>query len=128
MISVIDGDIPTTYATFESVEDAMSKDMWQITVQLIHCPSQKLATPMEEPTLTTMTSTPLWRPSEKLRYVDPGAQIYEGVNVTILFLSHIFFLILIVCCPYFCFAPQHEEINYYLLTFDLLLSPLIFTL
>ena len=116
------------YATFESVEDAMSKDMWQITVQSTHCPSQKPTTPMEEPTLMTMTSTPLWRLSEKLRYVDPGAQIYEGGNVTILFLSHIFFLISIVCCPYFHFAPQHEEIDYYLLTFDLLSSSLIFPL
>ena len=39
------------------------------------------------------------------------------VHVTIFFLSHVFFLITIVQCPYSCFAPLHEETDHYLLAF-----------
>ena len=45
--------------TFESVEDAMPKDMWSITAQSICLPNQTLAALMGEPTLMMMTSTPL---------------------------------------------------------------------
>ena len=93
MISVIDGDIPMTFAIFGSVVDAMSKDMWWITVQSIPYLSQKLDTLMLGPTQRMTISTPLWMMNEGLRYVEPGAQIYEGGNVTIFFLSYVFFLI-----------------------------------
>ena len=73
VISVIDGDIPTMYATFDSVKDVMAKDMWQITVQLTPCLSQQLAVFMGEPTWRMMISTPLWMMNERLRYVEPGA-------------------------------------------------------
>ena len=39
------------------------------------------------------------------------------LSVTIFFLSHIFFLVLVVCQPYFHFAPLHEEVDLYLLAF-----------
>ena len=41
----------------------------------------------------------------------------ERVSVTIFFLSHVFFLVSIVCHPYFCFAPLYEETDFYLLAF-----------
>ena len=37
--------------------------------------------------------------------------------VTIFFLHHMFFLISVVHCPYFRFAPLHEETDSYLLAF-----------
>ena len=38
-------------------------------------------------------------------------------SVTISFLSHVFFLVSIVCHPYLRFAPLHEETDFYLLAF-----------
>ena len=38
-----------------------------------------------------------------------------GISVTISFLSHVFFLISVVRCPYFSFAPSYQETNRYLL-------------
>ena len=43
--------------------------------------------------------------------------VLRALNVTIFFLSHVFFLVSIVQYPYFCFAPSHEEIHHYLLAF-----------
>ena len=117
VISVIDGDTPTTFATFESVEDATPRGMWSITAQSIRLPSQMFATLMEELTLTMMTSTPLWMTTRRMVHIKPGAQVYEGGNVTIFFLSHVFFLVSVVQYPYFRFAPSHEEIHHYLLAF-----------
>ena len=51
-----------------------------------------------------------------------------GMLVTISFLSHVFFLISVVCRPYFSFAPSYEETNHYLLAFPLYSSPLVFPL
>ena len=85
VISAIDGDTLTRFATFESVEDAMPQDMWSITAQSIHLSSQKLATLMGELILMMMTSTPLWMTTRELVYIEPGAQVYEGGNVTISF-------------------------------------------
>ena len=93
VISAIDGDILMRYAIFGSVEDVMPKDMWSITVQSTHLPNQKLTTLMGGPTPTTMTSTPLWMITREMVCVEPGARIYEGGNVTISFLFHVFFLI-----------------------------------
>ena len=73
VISVIDGDILTIYATFKSVEDVMAKGMWWITVQLTPYLNQQLTTLMEDPTWRMMISTPLWMMNERLRYVEPGA-------------------------------------------------------
>ena len=42
VVSVIDGDTLTKSVTFESVEDAMPRDMWSITAQSIHLPNQTL--------------------------------------------------------------------------------------
>ena len=39
--------------------------------------------------------------------------------VTIFFLCHVFFLVSVVWCPYFCFAPLHKEMDSYLLAFPL---------
>ena len=130
VISVIDGDIPTMFAILESVPDVMMREgMWQITVQLIPHVSWKLEASMLNPTQRTTTSIPLWITNERLRNVEPGAhQIYKGGNVTIFFLSHVFFLIFVIHCPYFHFTPQYEEVNHYLLTFDPLSSPLLLLL
>ena len=49
--------------------------------------------------------------------MNPRARVYEGGNVTISFLSHIFFLVSVVRRPYFCFAPLYEETDFYLLAF-----------
>ena len=103
--------------TFGSVEDVMPQGMWLITAQLIHLPNQMLKALMGEPTPTTMTSTPLWMTTRELGCVEPGAQVYEGGNVTISFLSHMFFLVSIVQYPYFCFTPLYEETDHYLLIF-----------
>ena len=117
VISVTDGDIPTTFATFRSVEDVTPRGMWSITAQSIHLSSWTFATLMEGPTLTMMTSTPLWMTTRGMVHIEPGARVYEGGNVTIFFLSHVFFLVSVVQYPYFRFAPSHEEIHHYLLTF-----------
>ena len=58
----------------------------------------------------------------------PGNEEMRGVNVTISFLSHVFFLILVVHYPYFQFAPQHEEVDLNLLTFPHFFSPLLLPL
>ena len=126
VISVIGGDTLTRYAIFGSVEDVTPQDMWSITVQSTHLPNQKLATLMGGPTLTMMTSTPLWMTTREMVCVEPGAQIYKGGNVTISFLSHIFFLISVVWCPYFSFAPSYEETNLWLLAFPEYSSPSCF--
>ena len=73
VISVIDGDIPTTSAIFGSVEDATPQGMWLITVQSIRSPSWTLATLMEGPILTMMTSTPLWMTTREVGHIEPGA-------------------------------------------------------
>ena len=60
--------------------------------------------------------------------VEPGARLYEGGNVTISFLYHVFFLVSVVRRPYFSFAPSHIVTDLYLLAFPdyspLLLFPL----
>ena len=117
VISVVDGDTLMTFATFRSVEDATPWGMWSITAQSIHLPSQMFATLMEEPTLTMTTSTPLWMTTKGMVHIKPGTRVYKGGNVTIFFLSHIFFLVSVVQYPYFRFAPSHEEIHHYLLAF-----------
>ena len=117
MITVIDEDTLTMSAIFRSVPNAMREDTWQITVQCIFYSHLKLKALMPDPTQRTITSIPLWMTNERLRYVEPGAQMYEGGNVMIIFLSHVFFLISIVCHPYFHFT-LHEEIDHYLLAFD----------
>ena len=96
VISAIDGGIPMKCAIFESVEDVTPWDMWSITVQSTRLPNQRLATLMGEPTLTMMTSIPLWMTTREMVCVEPGARIYKGGNVTISFLSHVFFVISVV--------------------------------
>ena len=128
VISVLDGDIPMISAIFESVEDVMPWGMWLITAQSIRLPSQMLTVLMEEPTWMTMTSTPLWMTTREIGCIESGTQMYEGGNVTIFFLSHVFFLVTIVQYPYFRFAPLHKETNHYLLTFPPYSSSLIFPL
>ena len=96
MISVTGGDILMKYAIFGSVEDVMPPDMWSITAQSTRLPNWKLATLMGGPTLMMTTSTPSWMTTREMVCVEPGAQIYEGGNVTISFLSHTFFLISVV--------------------------------
>ena len=83
---------------------------------------------MGEPTQTTMTSTLLWMTTKGLGCIEPGAQIHEGGNVTISFLSHVFFLISVVRRPYFSFAPSYQETNRYLLTFPSYSSLLVLPL
>ena len=128
VISVVDGDIQTMSAIFRSVVDVMSKGMWEMTVQSTPYLNQKLTTLMLGPTRKTTTSIPLWMTSEKLRYVESGTQMYEGGNVTIFFLSHVFFLISVVRCPYFHFAPHYEETDHYLLALTSSSSPLFLPL
>ena len=128
VISVTSGDILMRYAIFESVEDATPWDMWSITVQSTHLPNQKFAALMGAPTRMTMTSTPLWMTTREVVCIEPGARIYEGGNVTISFLSHVFFLISVVRRPYFSFAPSYQEIDLYLLAFPDYSSPLLFPL
>ena len=96
VISVIDGDTQMRPAIFGSVEDVTPPDMWLITAQSTHLLNQELTILMGEPTPTTMTSTPLWMTTRGLVCIEPGAQIYEGGNVTISFLSYVFFLISVV--------------------------------
>ena len=96
VISVFDGDTQMRFAIFESAEDVTPRDMWLITAQSTHLLNQELTILMGEPTQMTMTSTPLWMTTKGLVCIEPGAQIYEGGNVMISFLSHVFFLISIV--------------------------------
>ena len=96
VISVIDGDTQMRFAIFGSVEDATPRDMWSVTAQSIHLPSQKLTTLMGEPIPMTMTSILSWMTTREMICVEPGARIYEGGNVTISFLSHVFFVISVV--------------------------------
>ena len=72
-MSVIDGNTLTKSVTFESVEDAMPEDMWSITAQSIRLPNQALTALMGEPTLMTMTSTPLWTTTRGIGHIEPGA-------------------------------------------------------
>ena len=115
VISVVDGDTPTKYVTFGSVEGATTQGTWSITALSTCLTNQMLDRLMGEPTLTTTTSTPLWRTTKKVRYVKPGARVYEGGNVTISFLSHVFFLVYLVHHPYFCFTLSYKEVDLYLL-------------
>ena len=96
VISVINGDTQMRPATFGSAEDVTPPGMWLITARSTRLLNQELAILMGEPTLMTMTSTPLWMMTRGLVCIEPGAQIYEGGNVTISFLSHVFFLISVV--------------------------------
>ena len=128
VVSVLDGDILMMSATFKSVEDVIPWGMWSITVQSIHLPSWTLTALMKEPIPMTMTSTPLWITTRGIGHIEPGARVYEGSNVTIFFLSHVFFLITVVQCPYSCFAPLHEETDHHLLTFPPYSSSLIIPL
>ena len=128
VISVINGDTQMRFAIFGSVEDVTPRDMWSITAQSTCLLNQELAILMGEPTPTTMTSTPLWMTTRELVCIKPGAQIYEGGNVTISFLSHVFFLISVVRRPYFSFAPSYQETNQYLLAFPSYSSPLVLPL
>ena len=95
-------------AIFGSVVNAMNEGMWQITVQSTPYLSQRLDTLMQDPTQRMMIPIPLWMTNERLRYVEPGAQIYKGGNVTIFFLSHVFFLIFVVCWSFL--LPFHSSI------------------
>ena len=128
VISVADGDTLMTSATFESVENVTPQDMWSITVQLTPLPNQVLKALTMGHTLMTTTSTPLWMTTERIRHIEPGARVYKGDNVTISFLSHVFFLVSVVCRPYFHFAPLYEETNFYLLAFPSCSIPFIIPL
>ena len=125
VISVINGNTLMRYATFRSAEDAITWATWSITVLLTHLMNQMLDQLMGESTRMMTTSIPLWRTTRRVRYVEPGSRIYEGGNVMIFFLSHVFFLISIVRHPYFHFAPLHEEMDAYLLVFLLHSDPFI---
>ena len=96
VVSVLDGDIPTMSAIFKSVEDAIPQDMWLITAQSIRLPNQLLETLTTGLTPTTTTSIPLWMTTREVGHIEPGAQVYKGGNVTIFFLSHVFFLVTVV--------------------------------
>ena len=96
VVSVIDGDILTMSAIFGSVEDVTPQDMWLITAQSIHLPNQMLTALMAGLTQTMMTSMPSWMTTREVRRIKPGARVYKGGNVTISFLSHVFFLVSIV--------------------------------
>ena len=128
VISVINGDTRMRPAIFGSAEDVTPPGMWSITAQSTRLLNQELAILMGEPTQTTMTSTPLWMTTREVVHVEPGARIYEGGNVMISFLSHVFFLISVVRRPYFSFAPSHQETDLYLLAFPDYSSPLLFPL
>ena len=117
VISVFDGDILTASAILGSVEDVMPWDMWSMTVQSASLPNQILATLTMGHTLMMTTSTPLWMTTREVKYIEPGVQMYKGGNVTISFVSHVFFLVSVVHRPYFHFTPLHEEVDLYLLAF-----------
>ena len=126
MISVIDGNILMRYAIFGSAEDVTPEDMWSITVQSTRLTNQELIILMGGPTPTMMISTPLWMITKEMVCVEPGARVYKGGNVTISFLSHVFFFISVVQRPYFSFAPSYEETNLYLLAFPEYSPPFLF--
>ena len=114
-----------TSATFRSVGDVTPRGMWSITAQSIPLPNHVLAELITGPILMTMISTPLWTTTEKVRHVEPGARMYEGGNVTISFLSHVFFLVSVTRRPYFRFTPLYEETDLYLLAFPSCSAPFI---
>ena len=128
VISAVGGDTLTRYATSGSVEDATTRAMWSITALTTRLTSQTLDQLMGEPTRTTTISTPLWTTTREMECIEPGTQLYEGGNVTISFLYHVFFLISVVRHPYFFFAPSHSVTNLYLLAFPNYSSPLLFPL
>ena len=96
VVSVVNGDTLMKSVTFESVEDATPRDMWLITAQSICLPNRTLEAHMAGLTLMTVTSTPLWMTTKEVGHIEPGAQVYKGGNVTIFFLSHVFFLVSVV--------------------------------
>ena len=126
VISVFNGDILTTSATFGSAGDVTPQGMWSITAHSIPLPNHILTELIMGPILMMTISTPLWMTTEKVRYVEPGARVYEGGNVTISFLSHVFFLVSVTRHPYFRFAPLYEETNITYLLFCLVLPSLLF--
>ena len=128
VISVIDGDTPTRYATSGSVEDATTRATWSITALSTRLTNQILDQLMGEPIRTTTISTPLWMTTREMVCVEPGARLYKGGNVTISFLYHVFFLISIVRRPYFSFAPSYTVTDLYLLAFPDYSPPLLFSL
>ena len=128
VISVVDGDTPTRYATSGSVEDATTRATWSITALSTRLTNQTLDRLMGGPTRTMTISTPLWMTTREMVCVEPGARLYEGGNVTISFLYHVFFLISIVRHPYFSFAPSYTATDLYLLAFPDYSLPLLFPL
>ena len=60
--------------------------------------------------------------------LNSGSGVSLWVPVTIFFLSHVFFLVSVVCHPYFRFTPQYEKTNHYLLAFTSSSSPLFLLL
>ena len=128
VISVIGGDTPMRYATSGSAEDATIRATWSITALTTRLTSQTLSQLMGEPTRTTTISTPLWMTTKEMVCVEPGARLYEGGNVTISFLYHVFFLVSVVQRPYFSFAPSHVVTDLYLLAFPDYCLPLLFPL
>ena len=128
VISAIGGDTLTRYATSESVEDATIRATWLITALTTRLMSQTLDRLIGEPTRMTTISTPLWMTTREMVCVEPGARLYEGGNVTISFLYHVFFLISIVRRPYFSFAPSIIVTDLYLLAFPDYSLPLLFPL
>ena len=128
VISVTDGGTPTRYATSGSVEDATIRATWLITALSTRLTNQTLNRLMGEPIQMIMISTPLWMTTREMVCVEPGARLYEGGNVTISFLYHVFFLISIVRHPYFSFAPSYTATDLYLLAFPDYSLPLLFPL
>ena len=128
VISVIDGDTPRRNAISESAEGALTQAMWSITALSTRLTSQTLNQLMGEHTRTTMISTPLWMTTREMVCIEPGAQLYEGGNVTISFLYHVFFLVSVARCPYFSFAPSYMITDLYLLAFPDYSLPLLFPL
>ena len=128
VISALDGDTLMRYATSGSVEDVTIRATWSITALTTRLTSLTLDRLMGEPTRTTTISTPLWMITRGMVCIEPGAQLYEGGNVMISFLYHVFFLISIVRRPYFSFAPSHSVTDLYLLAFPDYSCPLLFPL
>ena len=128
VISVVGGDTQMRYATSESVEDATTRATWSITALTTRLTSQTLDQLMGGPTRMTTISTPLWTTTRGMEYIEPGARLYEGGNVTISYLYHVFFLISVVRRPYFSFAPSHIVTDLYLLAFPDYSLPLLFSL
>ena len=128
VISAIGGDTLMRYATSESVEDATIRATWSITALTTRLTSQTLDRLMGEPTRTTTISTPLWTTTRGMECIEPGTRLYEGGNVMISYLYHVFFLISIVRRPYFSFAPSHIVTDLYLLAFPDYSPLLLFSL